>query len=263
MTTPLPLADLQRWLLGAIAHPADGAAMADDIATRLLPSQRQSAGERLAVYQNAYVSRLLGVLRELFPCLRSAVGDDLFEQFALDYLRVHPPTSYTLHALADQFAPFLAATRPADDWAGFLVDLARLEHAFDQVFDGPGPEELEAALEVDVPWRLVPGFTLLAFSHPASSYYTAWKAGENPPWPAASEQFVALLRRDYVVRRFELSRPQFALLADLDAGQSLDDALAALAARSSLPPSALADEVRLWFTRWSAAGFFVAGKPRT
>ncbi len=260
MTAPLPLDDLQRWMLAAITQPAgvDRVAQLDEV---ILPSRQQSAAERLAVYSIAYFARLLEVLRDLFPCLRFAVGDELFDQFAVEYLQAHPPSSYTLHRLADRFAEFLEATRPRDDDSmAFVVDLARLEHALDEVFDGPGPEEApkkdsRPLFNGSMPLALVPGLRLLAVRFPVSTYFTAWKASTNPRWPAASEQFVALLRRDYIVRRYELSRLEFDLLSHLAVGKSLDDSLAAIAAQA---PSLddLAGDVQRWFTHWSAEGFF-------
>lgn len=283
MTVPLSLADLQRWMLAAVTQPA-GVARARQLDGVILPSRQQSATERLAVYSSAYFARLLEVLRDLFPCLRFAVGDELFDQFAVEYLQAHPPSSYTLHRLADQFAEFLEATRPRDDVStAFVVDLARLEHAIDEVFDGPGPEsgpepgsgvfrgsefvyadDTQPAkdsrpLRGDASLPLVPGFRLLTFRFPVSTYFTAWKAGTNPQWPAAGEQFIALFRRDYIVRRYELSQLQFDLLSQLAAGKSLDDSLAAIAAQA---PSIddLAADVQRWFTHWSAEGFFLANE---
>ena len=258
---PASLDEHQRWLLAAITHPAGVEAGAsssvDDV---ILPSRQQSATQRLAVYSHAYFARLLDVLRELFPCVRHAVGDELFDEFAVGYLVAHPPASYTLHRLADQFADHLEATRPADDnQFAFIVDLARLEHAIDQVFDGPGPENLpppDPALLAAGQIAVVPGCQLLAFRFPASSYFTAWKAGDKPAWPQPGEQFVALMRRDYIVRRYELTRPQFDLLSSLAAGHSLNDALASIAATA--PLDHLTHEVRRWFEFWTAERFFVA-----
>jgi hypothetical protein len=258
MPDPLPLRTLQTWMLAVITHPAgvaagEAAAGGPRLADVILPGPLQSAAERMAVYSSAYFARILEVLRELFPCLRFAVGDEVFDQFAVGYLQRHPPASYTLHRLADQFAEFLEATRPQGDAAtGFVVDLVRLEHAIDQVFDGPGPEKDSRPL-FDL--SLIPGFRLLAFRFPVSTYFTAWKAGERPPWPEPQTQYVALLRRDYIVRRHELTDLQYELLGHLAAGRSLDASLAAIAGRAASIDQQ-ADDVRRWFTHWSAAGFF-------
>ena len=98
-----------------------------------------------------------------------------------------------------------------------------------------GPEEKAPSafsadtLSADIRLTLAPGFRLLALRYPVSRYYTAWKAGDEPEWPEAGDEFVALLRRDYIVRHYELSRPQHDLLQQLAAGQTLAEALQAIA----------------------------------
>jgi hypothetical protein len=252
---PSSLADLQHWLLEGITQPegVDQVAINDTI----LPSHQQTSSERLAVYQHAYLGRLLNVLRELLPCTRFAVGDDLFDQFAAGYLRRYPPHSYTLGRLADRWVDYLDETRPPDaDWGAFVVELSRLEQAIDRIFDGPGPEglplfSLPPKADANLRLTFVPSFELHAFQFPVSTYFTAWKAGEEPAWPGRQDQFIALLRRDYVVRRFELTHGQFELLTAISRGRSLAESLAAIAS----PAPA---DVQSWFTLWSASGFFTA-----
>src|SRR5262249_7425234 len=166
------LDDLQRWMLDAITSPTT-AASTDKVSEIILPSRQQSSAERLAVYQNAYLARLLEVLCELFPCTRFAVGDELFDRFAAGYLQEYPPHSYTLGRLADKLVEYLAATRPAD-WGGFIVELARLEEAIDRIFYGSGPESLPRfGLPADANERLrlafVPGVWLHALACLASA----------------------------------------------------------------------------------------------
>jgi hypothetical protein len=253
----IPLGELQHWLLDAIASPdqADRAS----VSASILPSRQQSAPDRLAVYQHAYLARLLGVLRELFPCTRFAVGDELFDQFAAGYLRQHPPHSYTLARLADKWADFLHESQPADAaWGDFLVELSRLEQAIDRIFDGPGPEQsppftLPEGASGNLRLALVPSAELHAFRFPVSDFFTAWKTGEQPAWPEPREQCIALLRRDYIVRRHELTCEQYDLLSAVARGESLAQSLATT--------TATPDEIRDWFTRWSAAGFFAHSTP--
>ena len=263
MTTPVPSLDsLHRWLLQAVTDPA-GIAAKDHLQETLLPSRQQTAAERLAVYQHAYFARLLEVLREQFPCTRFAAGDEVFDQFAAGYLQAHPPHSYTLARLADHLASYLDATRPAD-WGDFIVELVRLEQAIDRIFDGPGAEsaapfKFPADASDSLRLTFVPGFELHAFRYPASTFYTDWKAGREPAWPGPGEQCVALLRRDYIVRRYELSGVQYDVLKRLHAGHTLGEALAD-AAESSAEASLdeLAADLRVWFARWTVGGFFAA-----
>jgi hypothetical protein len=257
MKTATPsLDELQQRMLQAITQP-DGVDPRQ-IEDQYLPSQQQSSAERLAVYQHAYLARLLDVLRELLPCTRFAVGDDLFDQFATGYLGRYSPHSYTLARLAEHWAEYLDETRPADaDWGGFVVELSRLEQAIDRIFDGPGPEglppfSLPLDASGDLRLTLVPGFELHAFQFPVSNYVTAWKAGQQPAWPDRREQFIALFRRDYIVRRYELTREQFELLSAISYGKTLGESLASL-------KDASPEDIRCWFNVWSAAGFFSLG----
>ena len=71
-------------------------------------STRQDKQERLEVYRRAYHSRLVSCLRDLFPALRRALGDEVFTAFAVRYVRDHPPSSYTLGDLGPGFVRFLA-----------------------------------------------------------------------------------------------------------------------------------------------------------
>jgi hypothetical protein len=254
------LDELQHWVLTAITSPAEP--NPEELKHLILQSSQQTSVERLAVYRQAYMARLLGVLRELFPCTRFAVGDELFDQFCVGYLRAHPPTSYTLGRLADRLPEYLDATRPAD-WGGFIVELTRLEQAIDRGFDAPGPERLPP---LRLPngicgkgrLRLTPGCELLSFKYPVSTYYTAWKSDHAAGWPNPLEQYIALVRRDYMVRRYDLHAAQFRVLSALQAGASLDEAVSLAA---DMPGGRLDDLpscVQQWFHDWTSAGFFVA-----
>src|SRR6476620_5683102 len=96
----LELAELQHWLFAAITDPA--APPRDEVDQLVQPSLQQAALDRLAVYRSAYFARLIEVLREQFPCTRFAVGDELFDPFAVGYLKAHSPRPYTLARLADK-----------------------------------------------------------------------------------------------------------------------------------------------------------------
>src|SRR5262249_49486428 len=149
--------------------------------------------------------------------------DDLFAEFAVDYLQRHPSQSYTLAQLGDRFVDYLSNTRPtspdAADFADFLIDLARLERTISEVFDGPGcdtkpplrPEELSALSPDRWPTpRLVtaPCLRLLSLRFPLNDYYTAVKADHDAPLPQPTDSWLAITRRDYIVRRYTLSQPQ-------------------------------------------------------
>lgn len=258
-----------------------------EVESVILPSRRLSSVERLEVYGNAYYARLIQCLQEYFPALRYAVGDEGFDQFAFGYLQQFPPSSYTLGNLADHFVQFLEASRdehfaaddePTDEsksgeegttppaWSRFIVELARLEYTIDQVFDGPGveehPPELAEALSAVPPtaWgslrlQAVPCLKLLAFEFPVNTYFSEFRQQKSPELPQPEPTWLAITRRDYVVRRYPLSEPQHALLASLISGAPLGEAVEA-AAETTEDIDALTGSLGEWFSMWARAQFF-------
>ncbi len=273
------LADLQRWFQTVIAHPGGvelGLAAAaaqlgiswEQADEPVLPSRRQSSVERLAVYARAYWARLLECLREDYPLVGRAVGAEAFDALAAAYLIDHPSTSYTLAALGAKFPAYLADTAPPDDDRLRAVpELAALERAVTEVFDLDGGETLgfltaddlqRAALE---PWAefrptVLPTVRLLAFRFDVDRWFTSLRDGEVAPPGESGPCYVALSRREFIVRRHRLSRGQYVLLRSLAAGGSLGQAIAELAADEAAAELDVSDVLRSWFADWSRAGLF-------
>lgn len=247
-------------------------------------SEKLTSLERLSIYSSAYYARLLECLGGCFPVLKRALGDKLFDSFAIEYLQLYPSRSYTLDRLGEHFCAFLTETRPSpgegetEDWPDFLIDLARLEWTIGRVFDGPGSESedmlrpetllaLPAEDFADAQMKLVAGFELLKFRYPVSTYYTAARhtPAENdaPPIPEPKAERVAVFRRDFVVRRYPLSETEFILLQDLHAGATVSDAIATAAAATDMADDSFAAALQDWFRHWSREGFFSAIVPRS
>jgi hypothetical protein len=184
------LAGLQRWFQTAVLHP-HGEEGADQVAAVLTSSSRQAAHERLAVYQRGYRLRLLGSLHSCFPALRHLLGPEAFDVLAAEYLDAFPPRGYTLDCYMQGFPAHLTegrpdAGRPADErdpWVDLVVDLARFERAFAEVYDAAEPH----------PHRL------LACRHPVHTYATAVARGQDPPPPPARPVLLTLRRRGHTV----------------------------------------------------------------
>lgn len=317
-----PLDVVQQWFQAVVTHPAGVAAgAADPAAQRLVRldrgaleqlvrrSRRLTAEQRLEIYANAYYARLLECLRDTFPVMAQVLGAEVFDSFAFDYLQRYPSRSYTLYRLAESFPRFLDETRPEQPptagtaatagpaWPDFLIDLATLELAIAEIFDGPGAEGEPLLAPADLLARRagadfakarlapVPCLRLLRFRYPVNAFYSsamamrARRPVESPevldPRPAApeaasgaaaadlpipdpGEEHVALSRTDYVVRRYPLTPFEFAVLAALVAGATVGEAIAGAAAASELPDDELAAQLDAAFRRWTAAGFFRA-----
>lgn len=227
-------------------------------------SARLSAGERLWLYSRDYHSRLLDCLRASHPALRELLGEELFDAFALDYLRAHPPRARTLQRLGAGFADHLDSTRPADaEWGRLIVEVARIERALAEVYDGPGVEG-ERILRPDAlprgprpSWSRVrlqpaPCLRLMRSRFPVGPYLRAVRRGERPALPRAGqgqESFLALCRVNWIVTITDLSAPEYAALRELASGRALGEL----------------DEPRVWgwLGGWAAAGFWRGVRPST
>ena len=118
----------------------------------------------------------------------------------------------------------------------------------------------------------VPCLRVLAFRFPVNDYFTKFHRAQQRPdeskqqaeeeklaIPRPADQFIALSRRDYIVRRYALEQLEFELLRGLVAGQSIGQAVEAVAASSSVGDlEDLAEKLQQWFRKWTGAGFFQA-----
>lgn len=245
---------IQNWMQSVITHPLGVAAgiesqsarqsldvTLDDIEQVIRPSRSLDSVQRLAVYGSAYFARLLECLGAEYPAVRTALGDEAFRGFAAAYVHEVPPASYTLAVLGRDFPQFLAASRPpgsgeTPDFGDFVVDLARLERAYNEVFDGPGEERCPKLSSTDlesVPpgrWgeiriRTSASLRLLQFRFPVHEYATAVRRGGEAQFPRAAPTRLAVHRRDYVVRRRTISPFAYRLLERLMQGEPLGAAI--------------------------------------
>ena len=285
------LGRIERWMQTVIMHPAGiqkGIASedarrhldltSDEIEKVVTRSNALTAAERLAIYSQAYHARLLECLRAEFPVLLHALGGELFDRFAFDYLEQHPSETYTLSRLGEKFPRYLAETRPDRDapqdsresWPDFIIDLATLEREFSEVFDGPGVEgqylvvesELMEALRsaswTEVRLVTVPCLRLLAFRYPVNAYFAAVRKKENPDLPEGANTFLAVTRRDYNVFLYDLSQQQYELLSALIAGESVAQAISLAAKSTRSDVGTPAANVHESIHNWATLNFFSA-----
>ncbi|MBR7746732.1 HvfC/BufC N-terminal domain-containing protein [Undibacterium baiyunense] len=83
----------------------------------LRPNAHLPPAQALAIYQRAYIARLLECLRADYPVLRQYLGTQLFDHFATEYIQAFPPTSYSLFDLGKNFSDHLEQSCP--DLASF------------------------------------------------------------------------------------------------------------------------------------------------
>ena len=265
-----PLAALQSWMQHCIATEASP--ISSHASEHLQSTAKLPAEMRLAIYQRSYRLRLLQSFHALFPGLKHALGEELLDAFALDYLAACPPRHTSINRIADGFVEHLERTRPpcdgASSWVDFLLDLARIELALLDVSDAPGleggPRESPSYwrnLDVEELWQsrpaLAPCTRLLHCAHPAHEYLQALRHDESPEVPGERAVWLALTRVDFRLSTRELAPVQWELLRRLDGTTSLREVAKAVIALQ-LRPEPTAELVALWLDNFAAQGIITA-----
>ena len=185
-------------------------------ASALLAGAPERRALGLAIYANAYRQRLVGVLADAFAKTQAVLGAEAFEAAAVHYINEHPPETRNLRWFGAEFAAHLRGVFPAQ---AVVAELAQLDWALRQAFDGPDSAVLAAADLSAVPpeaWAMlhlkpVPTTMLLRFEH---NTVALWQAlDDETETPAIVQGEVAV---DWVVWRKEL-QPHFRSLHPVEA----------------------------------------------
>jgi hypothetical protein len=223
----------------------------------LLPSKTLRPEERLGIYVDAYMARLVEALEEDFPALAHRLGPRAFQRTCRAYLERHPSRSRSLNVLGRKLPGFLSGRA--------ALDLARLEVAMSEVFDGEAVEPLRPAdfarltPEALAGARLdcVPTLRLLALDHDANPYVDAVRQERDPVPPLRRKRsWVAVYRKEFKVCRLDLKEAAFDALSALRRGRTVSASVAAAARRWKGTAAELQKQVRQWFGEWVSEGFF-------
>jgi hypothetical protein len=228
------LTQLQNWMQGMLVHhaPVENIAVPAAVEDIVNPSQRLSAVRHLDIYRHSYIARLRACMQSQFSALAYALGSELFELFADQYLDTYPSESYTLNTLGQKFALFLQETRPDSEskeketWPDFMIELADFEYALSEIFDQHADKELAEALP-DTPdelLKLVPVFQLFHHQYPICGYYLEFTQGKEPELPFPKESYCAVSRRDYKLGLFTIRGAQYHFLKNMQQGDSIEAA---------------------------------------
>ena len=207
-----PLREIQELLYELITAPAGvarglaarGLAPAD-LAAVVRGDDRLSAVERLDVYASMYFYRILEVLHDEYPRTAASLGEAGFHNLVTDYLLFARPAHPSLREVGARL-PDILDRQPLGGGRPWLADLARLERAHREVFDGPdatpltldevralGPDQF-VALEV----VLVPARARLEARFAVSAM---WEAGEGAPLaPEAGRELLLVWRQGFQAR---------------------------------------------------------------
>lgn len=215
------LKNTQVWVQEVITQPngvQTGASSAPflgeskNIEGMILPSKYLSSEQRIGIYQNAYLARLLECFRSEYNGLLNAIGADLFEHLVRTYLQEHPSTSYTLNKLGEHFPKYLKNSlkenlkgEAPDWWQLFIIDMAKYERKYLEVFNGEGHEEKASNDIFGVePLQLSPATRTLTLQFPIADCIGKFRDNETEHFPAQKETHYVFSRQNYRIEVFAL-----------------------------------------------------------
>jgi hypothetical protein len=186
-----------------------------------------SAIDRVTIYSDMYLWRLVDAMRETFPNVARYLGDEQFAALAEDYVRRNPSEHHDLGQVGRLLAAFLRSY--PDPERPDLADLAELEWARHQIFfaapaDSVGPEAFATlAPEAFARTSLVlsPALRALVLDHDAASLWRRLEDGEPSAQPSEGVHAVAVWRRGFDVFHAPVSLDEALAMEGAAAGHSL------------------------------------------
>jgi len=254
-------------------------------------NDRLTSRERLELYNRQYWFRVIDAIDDDFPGLRAVLGQRAFHKLTRAYLADCPSRSFTLRNLGSRMESWLREN-PAyggaslDGRFDLALDMARLEWAHIEAFDGPaektlGPEDL---LELGPGLRigLQPYLQLLELQYPVDDLRIS--VNRNCSADNAASNAVLKRRERRVVRKFirvkreniwlavhrldfgvyyrRLTEEEFRLLGALRAGLPIGEAVESSVGGSSLGLEELRRNIETWFAAWAELGWFCRPKQK-
>ena len=230
----------------------------------ILPSKTLRPEQRVGIYVDAYLARLVEALHDDFPAVTRFLGHGAFHEMARAYLEQHPSRSWSLNPLGRKLPQFLAGKVKVSKREAARA-LATVEVAVAEVFDEIavkplGPSDF-AALDpirfVTAKLDFVPTFRLVEVDYAVNPYIDAVRQQrERTPSLKKQKSWIAVYRKEFKVWRLDLRETAFATLSELKRGKTVSGAVATAARLWKRKPEELPAQLKQWFGEWSSEGFF-------
>lgn len=202
---------------------------------------------QLSIYTHAYAARLKEVLANDYPAVLMAIGDDRFNQLAVDYIQAHPSQYFSLRDFGRHFPEFVSSLIQQDEAQGshreempWIYEMTMFEWTLGQAFDAADDGLFSEQDMANIPPEDWPEltFTLHPSVHRLDFEWNIpemWMAltNNNPTQINARRESASpwLIWREKLVTRFRSLQSDEQLALDkLSEGGNFDDVCEALAA---------------------------------
>ena len=254
----MTLADTQASFFALVTEPErirQGRALELFSGTAELP-----ANERLRIYANMYLWRLVDALRNDFPKLATVLGEEEFFALTERYVRQHPSEHPDLGRVGRQLVRFLRE-HPDPIRRPDSADLAGLEQVRSEIFLEADADPIDAAAIAALGTanfaaarlRFVPALQLRHFEYEVALLWRSLDEEQPPPPPRRSPNEVAIWRKEFSVFHVVLATEEAEALRRAIRLAPLEEVCAAYAHHDS-PAQAAFAALSSWFVEgWVAA----------
>jgi hypothetical protein len=292
----MTLLDFQRRMAEDVSRPLtddfamqtfapEGSQVSEIVAAYVKPNDRLTSFERLEIYNRQYWFRLIAAVSEDFPSLNAILGEDIFDQLIVAYLKENPSTSFSLRDLSAKLPSWLEH-HPEFTGANhnLAVDVARLEWAYIEAFDAAACPALAApdlaGLTPESVLSLQPHIQLLALRYAADEIVLAahkskpdGEVASNAVSARKSTRRLRLPRLKpmplyLVIHRYEdsvyyrrIDPEEFQLLAAIQSGDQLSTVVDKAFHDSALPQEEQPTKVRDSFAHAAELGWLSVAPP--
>jgi Putative DNA-binding domain len=194
----------------------------DEILAEVKDSAKEKRKVLFGVYRNAYVARLAEIVGEDYEQLHAYVGDQAFATLVTDYIAAHPSDQRNARWFG-RHLPVFVRENPTYAKHPEVAEIAELEKALTDAFDGPDAEPLRIEALAAIPpeaWpKLVfkphPTAIRLTFGTNAADIWSALKSETAPPKPEhlPEPQAIVVWRQDFM-SHFRPLPPEEAMMWD-------------------------------------------------
>lgn len=226
--------------------------------TGLLPQ------DRLNIYKDMYIARLIEVLEIDYVLLKHILGKKFYKTMC-EYIEKFPSKSNTLNFYGKDL-PKLFKSKKNDNYR-LLFEIATLEWEISSLlfnsedtsnFTSADLEKIEKAKLNKIKFVMNDSFRLFKFKFPInemlSKFYNDEKVSRKVQRKA---NYVALVANNGNVWRYNLNKDEFDLLKILTKGNTLESSLEKWTLKRSNKRLKLAESnFQEWFAKWIEEGFF-------
>jgi hypothetical protein len=191
-----------------------------------------SAAKRVAIYRHNVYTTLKNALSDLFPAVRSIVGDGFFDEMAKSFITAEPSLCGDLNCFGETL-PMFIGTYPHALELPYLADVALLEWRWHTAFHAADAQVLDFARLGEIPperlgetvFELHPSVALLESQYPLFQIWQINQPGYDGDWAPdwdIDQELLVVNRQGFEVAVQQLDAAQFAMLSSMAVGKTLE-----------------------------------------